>query len=290
VSTPSATPLRISATDGFSLAANTYAPASGGSTASLVLIAPATGVVKRLYDPFATFLAAHGFEVLTWDWRGTGESRPPSLRGFHATMTDWAELDLGGALAWAAERASDRPGRPGRRVLAVGHSFGGQALGLAPGGEQLAAALTVAAQSGYWGHWPRPRRYLYAALWYLAMPGLAAVLDYFPSRRLGLGEDLPRGVAQQWARWCRSPRYLENYAGHRRLRMPMLALSFADDPFAPRPAVEALHREYAGATVSHRHLRPADVGAPRIGHFGFFKPGLPALWADVAAWLERPTT
>ena len=83
--------------------------------------------------------------------------------------------------------------------------------------------------------------------------------------------------------------YLGDYDGHRQLRAPMLALSFADDPFAPQAAVAALHREYAGAAVRHRHLRPAEAGVSSIGHFGFFKPGVPALWSEAAAWLERPS-
>ena len=65
------------------------------------------------------------------------------------------------------------------------------------------------------------------------------------------------------------------------------ALSFTDDSFAPRTAVEALHREYRAATVEHRHVAPSDCGVPRIGHFGFFKPGVPALWKEVADWLAR---
>jgi predicted alpha/beta hydrolase len=250
------------------------------TAAPVVLVVPATGVVRRLYDPFARFLAAEGFAVLTWDWRGTGESRPSSLRGFVATMTDWATLDLRAALSWASERAAGGP------LLALGHSFGGQCLGLAPGAEGLRTAVTVAAQSGWWGHWPAPARYRYAALWFALMPGITRALGYFPARRFGLGEDLPRGVALQWARWCRSPRYLGDYSGHRELRFPILALGFADDAYAPRAAVEALHREYGGV-VEHRHLRPADLGVDRVGHFGFFKPGLPALWRSVAEWLRE---
>jgi hypothetical protein len=100
----SPTALRIAAADGLELAATSYAGEAGASR-GLVLLVPATGVRRRLYHPLAGFLAECGFDALTWDWRGTGESRPCRLRGFHATMTDWATLDLGGVLAWAAGRA-----------------------------------------------------------------------------------------------------------------------------------------------------------------------------------------
>jgi predicted alpha/beta hydrolase len=240
-------------------------------------------VARRLYRGFATFLAEEGFRVLTWDWRGTGESRPASLRGFQATMMDWAMRDLGGMLDWAAAHAGSAP------VLAVGHSFGGQALGLVAGGGEsgagIAAAVTVAAQSGYWRHWPRPQRYWYATVWHVIVPVFTALYGYFPSRLLRFGEDLPAGVARQWARWCRSPDYLGDWRGHERLAVPMLALVFSDDAYAPPASVAALHRHYTTARIETRLVRPHDVGVGHIGHFGFFKPGLPGLWREVGAWL-----
>lgn len=117
------------------------------------------------------------------------------------------------------------------------------------------------------------------------MPALAHALGWFPSRQLGLGENLPRGVALEWARWCRSREYLGDWSGHARLAIPILALGFDDDAFAPPAAVDALHRRYASARLQRRQLAPADLGAPRIGHFGFFKPGLPAAWDELATWM-----
>lgn len=270
--------LEVPATDGFSLAASWFGPSD---PERILLVAPATGVRRHLYEPFARFLSGRGIGVLTWDWRGTGESRPARLRGFDASMRHWAERDLAGAISWAADRS------PGARLLSLGHSFGGQAVGLAPNADRLAALLTVTAPSGYWGHWPRPERYGYAMLWYAAMPLASRLLGYFPSRRLGFGEDLPRGVALQWSRWCRSPEYLGDYEGHRSFDAPILAFSFSDDRFAPRAAVEALHSRYGSPDLVHRHLTPRDLGADRIGHFGFFREGrVPRLWEEVVAWLS----
>lgn len=248
---------------------------------AVVLVAPATGVRRRLYRDFAGALAAHRLAVLTWDWRGTGDSRPSSLRGFAATMRQWAELDLGGAIVWARRR------HPNARLAVVGHSFGGQALGLVPDPVVFDRAVTVAAQSGYWGHWPRPRRYLYAMLWTLVVPALCKTLGYFPSSRLGLGEDLPAGVALQWARWCRRPDYLGDYSGHGLLRAPLLAFGFTDDPYAPPAAVDALHRHYSAARVVRRRVSPRDAGVDHLGHFGFFRLGAGhPLWRQAADWLS----
>ena len=52
-----------------------------------------------------------------------------------------------------------------------------------------------------------------AALWmwpvtHFALPGVTRLHGYFPSSRFGFGEDLPKGVAIEWASWCRNPTYL----------------------------------------------------------------------------------
>lgn len=273
------TALTIPALDGFPLAASRF-DADGGGACRVILISPATGVRRGIYRHLAGFLAARGAVVVTWDWRGTGESRPESLRGFAASLRTWGEQDLGGLLRWARES------HPGEKVGLIGHSFGGQALGLAPDAVHLDAAVTLAAQSGYLGHWPWRLRLPLIGLWYALMPGLAHLLGYFPARRLGFGEDLPRGVALEWAQWCRRPAFIGDWAGHRRFEVPVLGFSFEDDPIAPRRAVDVLHEQFGGA-VTRRHFAPRDLGVRRLGHFEFLRPGVaPALWEEIASWLE----
>jgi predicted alpha/beta hydrolase len=272
--------ITIPAADGFALAGTEFGDASRAER--LVLIAPATGVRRRLYRPFAEFLAAEGFGVVTWDWRGTGDSRPPSLRGFEATMHDWGSRDLTGVISWATTRY------PAAVLTVVAHSFGGQAVGLAPNRDRARRLVTVGAQSGYFGHWPRPRRYVYVVLWYVAMPLVTRLAGYFPARFFRLGEDLPKGVALQWARWCRTPSYLGDWSGHRAFTAPILSIGFMDDVFAPPQAVEALHARYGGKKQQRWLIAPEELGAKEIGHFGFFRPGVtPTLWRDVAEWLAK---
>lgn len=276
--------LTIQATDGLRLAATEFLPPTHQEQPRRVaLVAGATGVQRRYYAAFASYLAARGFAVLTFDYRGIGGSRPAngSLRGFRATMRDWAVRDLGGALAAVASRWPELP------LSMVAHSFGGQAVGLAPGRERISRMVTIAAPSGYWRNYRRPFRYRLAALWYGVVPTCCLTLGYFPARRLGMGEDLPSGVAREWARWCRSPEYLGDWEGHRRLTVPVLALTFTDDAYAPPEATDDLHHRYASARVERRYVTPGDHGVQRIGHFGFFREGRVAeLWGEVAGWLD----
>ena len=132
----------IAARDGYALAATVFAPHDPPRGA--VLINSATAVPRKIYRGFATYLAQQGFTVLTYDYRGTAGSRPPSLRGFKVRMRDWAALDVAAAIDHM------RHVWPRLPLAVVGHSFGGQAVGLAPNNGEITRALLVAAQAGYW--------------------------------------------------------------------------------------------------------------------------------------------
>ena len=279
----------IPARDGFRLAATLREPAATAASAAdtVALIASATAVRQTLYQHFATFLASRGMPALTFDYRGIGVSRPASLKGFQAFLHEWGTQDLPGVLDWLRCRY------PRARVVVVGHSIGGQLVGLAENNHLVHALLGVCAQSGDLRLWKGARKWLLAALWYLAVPGLTWGCGFFPARKLGLGEDLPAGVALEWARWCRSPGYLTSHLKKslpdyfRAFRGPILAYSFADDRLGPREAVDALLRLYARAgAVERRHLDPKALGLPALGHFGFFRKASAGLWPEAADWIR----
>jgi predicted alpha/beta hydrolase len=205
-----------------------------------------------------------------------------SSRDRRLTMRCWACEDLAAAIAWADRRGPDAP------VVLVGHSFGGHAVGLARNASRLDALVLVAAQHGWLGHWPFAQRLLLIPFWWAIVPGLTRLFGRLPSRQIGLGEDLPAGVAFEWARWCRSPTFLGEWQGHADLQSPILAFSFEDDRIAPPRAAAALLSEYRSATrLQHRHVTPSELGRKRIGHFGFFRQGVvPGLWQECARFLD----
>ncbi len=280
-----AEPVDFAARDGYRLAGTLYTPP--GAARAGVAIHAATGVRQQFYARFAAYLASRGFLALTFDYRGIGASRHGSLRGFPARMRDWAELDGGGALDFLQQAAG------GATLLAVGHSFGGNGFGVIPGIARYAGALFVGAQSGYWRHWQGAGR---AGMWFLThlmLPAVSPVVGYFPSRLFGQGEDLPAGVATEWACWCRHPEYAAGALGaqgYSRFSAPIRSYWITDDAYAPRPAAEALLRLYPAAPSELRPVVPADAGARRIGHFGFFREQFrDTLWRDAADWLVTRT-
>jgi predicted alpha/beta hydrolase len=273
----------FSARDGYALAATVFTPAEAPRGA--VLINSATAVPRKIYRGFAMYLAEQGQTVLTYDYRGVGGSRPRSLRGFPVRMRDWAALDVAAAID---HMRSVWPKLP---LAVVGHSFGGQAFGLAPNNDQVSRALFVAAQAGYWRLFHSPEKYRVYTMMRLIGAPIARVLGYVPGR-LGIGEDLPRDVFLEWTGWVMRPRYffddatldaLENFP---RYRGALRAICLTDDPWATAPAVDLLCSGFTGTVPERIDIRPADVGAAKIGHFGFFRgEHRDSLWRDAAAWL-----
>jgi len=270
--------ITLTAKDGYRLSATLY----GERSEKTVLILPATGVPQGYYAKFAAWLAGHGFQVLTFDYRGIGKSLQGDVRAVNARMRDWALLDA--AAAMASLNSSS--------IRIVGHSFGGQALGLLPTPERISAALVVGSQSGYWKNWPPLARAWMWPTMHFAIPGVTRLLGYFPSSRFGFGEDLPKGVAIEWASWCRNPTYLVGAlrveGAYARFTAPLRAYAFSDDPFGPLGAVKKLLELYPGSPTEVRHLKPADLGVSKIGHFGFFREQFrDTLWCEARDWLAR---
>jgi predicted alpha/beta hydrolase len=281
-----ATPLRISATDGYALGARRFGDHSSGP---YVVIAGATAVKQASYARFAAWLSLQGATVLTFDYRGIGESRPARLRGFEASLRDWGESDLEGVLRFAREDKGSRS------LHVIGHSVGGQLLGLAGSNAAIDRVVTVSSQSGYWGHWRGLSAWKKAAVWYGLMPVVGNVVGFIPGQ-LGLDQDLPKGVALEWATWCRHPQYLLGHGvsreGFERVRAPLLAISIDDDDFAPAQAVDWLHALYSNGAVERHHVLSRNVGVSSIGHFGFFRSAFQdSLWRLVTTFLmPRPST
>ena len=271
------------ARDGYPLAATTFLPA--GAAKAAVVISSAAAVPRKIYRGFASYLAGRDFAVLTYDYRGIAGSRPRSLVGFPARMRDWAALDTSAALEVA------RQNWPGVPLLMVGHSFGGQAVGLVPNNTEISRALLIAAQAGYWRLFQAPERYrVYAMM--NAGRLITRAFGYTPGWT-GIGEDLPQGVFLEWADWVMSKRYflddptLAELANFPRYRGALCAIGIDDDPWATPPAIDLLLSAFTGTRPERRQIDPRATGAGPIGHFGFFRPAhRDTLWRDAADWLE----
>jgi predicted alpha/beta hydrolase len=283
-------PLKFTTADQVWLQGRWFVLSEAESAATVVaVIACGAGIRAKSYRRFAKYLAARGAAVLTFDYRGIGESRQGDLRGLPAGMDDWAALDFGAALAVAHSTYPQCP------LAAVAHSVGTLYVGAAPDAAHLSRLVFLGPHTGYWRDYGPRWRWLMYLVWHVFMPTLTKAVGYFPGRALGLGEDLPAQVAYDWA-GRRQPeitgtaeaarRFGPSLARYGETHADTLALSISDDAFAPPDAARRLLANYPGLTVVHETITPASLGCRRLGHFGFLHP--PAgefFWRRTADWL-----
>lgn len=283
-----ALPIEIVCRDGVTLGGHLWG-ASQPRPIAVVIINPATGVLARFYHRYARFLADEGFVALTYDYRGIGQSRPPRMRGCGYRWRDWGEQDFDAAVRFVrAAWTDDVP------IMVVGHSVGGFLPGLAESGSRIERMLTVGAQYGWWGDYaPRHRLGLFLKF-HAVMPPITALAGYFPGRRLGWLEDLPAGVAFEWAfrrqRFEHSHHPDERAAALERMaavNARILAVAVSDDPIGTLPAIRRTLAYYRNAVRAAVLLSPQDYGRSAIGHFDLFRADhASGFWRDTLSWLR----
>jgi len=288
-----ASPIQIPATDGYPLGACLHYSDALKVPQTVAIVNCATGVKASYYARYAAFLAAHGYLAVTYDYRGIGASRPPSLRRLKASKSDWGSKDFEGVMQWAIKNFPDA------RIVVIGHSIGGALPGFSASNRRIERLLTVGAQFAYWQDYAERARCRMLLKWHVLMPLATGIAGFFPGRLLGWLEDLPAGVAYEWAfrrarleqpaprLFARSSQRHDSTRYFPQLRCPLLAYSISDDPFGTPAAVLRLLRYYRGSERTHVVAAPAEFGLSEIGHFAFFHDRFRAsLWLESLAWLN----
>lgn len=283
---PLAEPLSLVADDGYRLAAIRYS-AQGPLQGNLIM-AGATGVQQRFYRRFAEHASAQGFNVLTLDYRGVGESKPKSLKGFQMSYLDWGFRDLAAAVDFMDDGSTP--------LYWVGHSFGGHGLGLLPNHHKITAAYCFGTGAGWAGWMPTLEAIKVRVLWSCILPLIVARKGYMAWSLLGMGDDLPLGVYQDWRRWCAHPHYFfddpkmaTTAALYAHVRMPCVFANALDDPWAPPVSRDAFIKGYRNAALLTRDLQPESHKRP-IGHMGYFRPSAMPIWDEVLNWFALQNT
>ncbi|WP_323123284.1 alpha/beta hydrolase family protein [Burkholderia alba] len=283
------------AADGYPVRGFAWRHRAPAADRPVTIVNCATSVRCSYYFRFAAYLFSHGSDVLVYDYRGIGESRPERLAGFHATWLDWGRFDCEAVLQYALNAF------PGQPLDLVAHSIGGFVVGLAPSNPQLRRVFSVGSQYAYWRDCGAAHRLGMLLKWYVAMPVLAHLFGYVPARRLGWMEDTPKGVALSWSRsrrrfedsYVRAPlteppetrrELVERFA---RMTAPILAVGLSDDEFGTVDAVERLLAYFTRSAVTHLRIAPRQIDAAEIGHFAFFHSRFAAtLWPLAQRWLQ----
>ena len=268
----------FSASDGYPLIGTLYTP-EHGIKANIVLCS-ATGVPQAFYRRFAEYATQFGYQVLTFDYRGVAQSAPKRLKGFKMSYLDWGTLDLAAAIDFLAQDPIP--------LFMVGHSYGGQALGLAPNHAKVTAMYCFGTGAGWHGYMPFKEKMKVQVIWNIIFPPMVAVTGYLPWSKLNMGADLPIGVYQQWRKWCKNPTYFfadpEQHAliaQYAQVKTPIYAVSALDDDWALPNSRHAFMQHYRQAPMQFINISASDYGLKEIGHMGYFRKGAEKIWDEI---------
>lgn len=268
----------ISCKDGYQLAAQFY-PAQNDKQQYPILICPATGITKTFYHAFAEWLSQQGYDVLSFDFRGIGQSLHGALKDSTASINDWGLLDIPAAIDALLNRTQ------AEKVIIIGHSAGGQLLGVNPNYSKVAKVLAIAGSTGHVKGLKGKTKLLAPIMFNVIFPISSFFKGYGATQFIGMGENLPKNVARQWAEFCSKPGYVMNAIGksifddyHQEIQCPITSFWASDDEIATQANVEDLLRLYPNAKTRLIELNPRKYGYKQIGHMLMFKKSHQKLW------------
>jgi predicted alpha/beta hydrolase len=251
---------------------------------NVIVISSATGVLQKYYSRFAQFCASKAAVVYTFDYSGIGKSisSTKALKKMEGNLQTWGQQDQAAIVGFAKKE------HPEAKITLITHSVGGQILGFNANYELLDHVVMVASQSGYWKDFKGFNRLKMWLFWYVLIPLFTPLFGYFPAKKLGLFENLPKGMVYEWASWGKQKTYMMHFKNERflfdRIKLPILSWSFPGDSFAPIETVDWLMKQYKNAQITRKHYPKENKKQP--GHFGFFKPAFKELlWEENLNWI-----
>lgn len=250
----------------------------------VILCGPAMGVRATYYRPLAEAWNAAGHPAVTFDMRGIGTSSVRASRRVDFGYREVMEVDLPALVRAVREEF------PGRPLVFQGHSLSGQlaCLHAARWPASFERIHLVATCSVYYKPWG-------VGLWLFMHFArlLGAVFGHYPGRRVGFGGREARTLVRDWSHQGFTGEYrvsgtdFDYEAALRGLEVPVHAVHFRDDTFAPREAVEHLLAKMPDDVTSRECLEPADLDAETLGHFDWIRSS-DALVARLAERLRTP--
>lgn len=169
--------LSITCKDDYTLAARFYTADQNIRHSIPVLICPATGITKQFYHSFASWLSKQGFNVLVFDFRGIGESLHGALKKSRASIVQWGQLDIPAAVDTLLQKTH------AEQIYLLGHSAGGQLLGIMPNHAKIAKTIAVSGSTGHVKHLSGRTKILAPLMFKGIFPIARYTLGYGPTRK-----------------------------------------------------------------------------------------------------------
>jgi hypothetical protein len=218
----------------------------------------------------------------------------PPGKGSASALAPGRTLDPGGlgtpgprGRTFLARRAQPRPPAP-----AVGPQHRWPVARARPHRPALRGALLVGAQSGETGRAGRNCECGSAGT--SCFPGFASTLGYAPMRALGMGENLPAGVARQWARWGRHPEHLFSESAAKANASATCGSAFPSVATVSPMTTSPPGWRWSSSSASTEAQRQRSSPTPRRSlarrqsdtSDGLKPPFRDTLWREMADWLH----
>lgn len=257
---------------------------------AIVLINPGTATKTSFYIPFAKYLSQEGFHVLLWNYRGFCESNNGKLVGSTYKYSDIGRYDIPAAIEYVARTFPDLA------LYCIGHSAGGQQIGLAGNHNKLAGLVAVASSAGYFPYMPFSYRLKAYFFFFIFSPLASRIFGYVPAKRLRLMEDLSGPMAKEWGAWCAKKEFLfsPKFYGHtvpegafKDLGFPIHVISADDDEICTELNIESFWKNvHSEKEITFTRYCTKDFPQGKIGHFGYFRKENNEIWADILQTLN----
>lgn len=219
------------------------------TNAPVVLISPAMGIGSWFYKPLVAAFEEIGWTAVALTRRGFEDRKVTASR-----RLDWSYQDEIDDITAAVRSA--RETFPGRPVLLLGHSLGGQLVaGHAATGGDLDGLVTVG------GAIPHFRLFPYGGLPLALMgavivPALTTTFGYLP--KPAFGGPGARTFMRHWARMVLTGR--PPFSTEQRITAPSLVVSMEGDTLSPYKAVEAFGANlFVPEALTRWHFSDAEV-------------------------------
>jgi predicted alpha/beta hydrolase len=294
--------IEIRTSDGWSLRADVLEPERapiGTAVLAHAMMARRSTFDRPAGAGLARFFAEHGWRVVSFDFRGHGDSGPGAHQGASFGYDDFVTRDLPAVHAFARSR-----GRPKRPVVLVGHALGGQTALAAQGAGLVAFDGVVAVGANVWlrALEPSDLRWLVKRASLATSAAIGRRLGRFPARALRLGSDDEARAhvedVERFARsgvWASADGSVDYLSSLTRVRVPVFQMVSDGDRIECAPECGA--RFIAHCSGPHEVVRVAgsdDGGAPP-GHMGLVTSGrIRSAWQRAETWMRsavqlRPT-
>ncbi len=251
----------------------------------LCIVIPAMGAKAKYYESFCSQLNAEGFNVISVDWRGIGDS---SIRASRASDFGYRNLiqDLKEVVEFGQQKF------PNSTVTLIGHSLGGQIASLYTSkySDDVDDLILITACNVYYKGWDNQTQVILAGK---VFPVIAKLFGYFPGNKIGFSGREAMTVMQDWSSNALTGNYQLtgssfNYdEALQKLEKKILTFSVQNDRLASLKAIDnLLGKFHENSTITKCHLTDENTQIEQLNHFNWAKKS-DYLVSKIVSWKSQ---